>query len=107
MILDPRLPALVDITPTNRQQTRRITRRVTDCRLCHTPITPDDVCFADGHDAHLFCAEYRNYILIDGAIILRAQDDEAEEMVRVEAKAIKREARGSDEWTTPTPAMSQ
>lgn len=92
--LDPRLPPLVEIREPTRQQTRRITRRVTPCGKCRRPLTADDICFADGQDAHRSCAEHWNYELFEGFDTLNAQDLAASEAAEVERLAAAA-SRGS------------
>lgn len=92
MHLDDRLPDLVEITNSNRQQVRRIESRSTPCKICKRPVVPEDLCFADGQDCHRSCAEIWNYELIQGFQTLMLQDAERE----------------GDEWIPPTltPAAS-
>jgi hypothetical protein len=119
LFLDPRLPCLVEIKDPIRQQIRRITRRSTPCVKCHRPLTPDDLCFADGHDAHRSCAEIWNFELFDSHGQLMDQD-----RAEIEAQAADIEAHarsvsamglvlpnnphGGELWTPPsaTPAVT-
>lgn len=110
--LDDRLPPLVEIDEPNRQQCRRITRRLTPCAKCFQPLTAEDVCFADGKDCHRSCAEMWNHELFDGWDTLKAQD--AAELAEAEAQAasiidsargmglaLPREPQEGGLWTPP------
>lgn len=97
IVIDERLPPLVEITDPTRQQVRRISRkgtaRPTPCVKCRRPLTPEDVCFADGRDAHRSCAELWNYELLEGWEILKAQDVAAAEDDRRQEEQTERSAR--------------
>jgi hypothetical protein len=113
-INDDRLPELVEIEEPNRQQSRRITRRQTPCAKCRHVLTADDLCFANGQDAHRSCAELWNHTIFDAWDELIEQDRVADEK---QAALIEQSARGmglqlpssqqeSGLWTPPskTPA---
>lgn len=93
IVIDERLPALVEIDEPNRQQSRRVERTSTRCGKCYQPLSADDLCFADGRDAHRSCAEWWNAELLDGWAILKAQDAAAVEEARREADQAERSAR--------------
>ena len=66
LILDERIPlGLLEITEPTRQQRRRAGRGQATCIACRQPMTPDDCCFAEGQDAHRFCAEDWNQRVFD------------------------------------------
>lgn len=71
-MLDLSVPALTEIRPTNRQQSRRVERDAYRCRWCRGNLTATDVCFSDGKDAHLSCSERRNRE-IEGAVRMMAE----------------------------------
>jgi hypothetical protein len=77
LLVDSRLPALLEIDEPNRQQLRRAGRRQAKCWKCREECPPDDVCFADGKDAHRSCAEIWNAELLGALETLRTQDEEA------------------------------
>jgi hypothetical protein len=91
--LDDRLPPLVEIIEPNRQQTRRITRRKTPCGKCFRPLTAEDLCFADGKDAHRSCAELWNHEIFDGWDTLKTQDAAEIEAAETQAALIEQSAR--------------
>ncbi len=93
LFLDDRLPPLVEITKSTRQQSRRVARRRTPCAKCWLPLTPEDLCFADGRDAHRSCAETWNTTLLEGFETLKAQDQAEIEAAELEALHIERSAR--------------
>lgn len=93
IIIDERLPALAEIDEPNRQQSRRVERTSTPCGKCYRPLGAEDLCFADGRDAHRSCAEMWNYELLEGWEILKAQDAMAIEEARREADQAERSAR--------------
>lgn len=72
--VDHRLPPLIEIDEPNRQQLRRADRGQARCSKCYRPCAPDDVCFADGQDAHRSCVEMWNFELLAGLEILQSQD---------------------------------
>lgn len=72
--LDPRLPALLEIEEPNRQQVRRAERGQAKCSKCRGRCPADNVCFADGQDAHRSCAEIFNHEAFNAWDRLRAQD---------------------------------
>lgn len=74
LLIDRRLPALLEITEPNRQQIRRAGRNQAKCRKCREYCLPDDVCFADGQDAHRSCAEIWNAELLGAWETLKEQD---------------------------------
>lgn len=74
IVVDHRLPGLLEIDEPNRQQIRRSARGQARCTRCRTNCVPDDVCFADGQDAHRSCAESWNAELLDGWEVLKTQD---------------------------------
>jgi hypothetical protein len=75
--VDDRLPPLLEIEDPNRQQLRRAGRGQARCRKCFELCPPDDVCFADGHDAHRSCAEIWNAELLGAWDVLKEQDAES------------------------------
>lgn len=95
IFIDPRLPQLLEIEEPNRQQKRRIERQPTRCWRCGDLLSADDVCFAEGKDAHRSCAELFNYEILDGLALLRTQDENQLAMVAAERKNMQREARGA------------
>lgn len=93
IVIDSRLPPLLDIDEPNRQQMRRAERGQAKCIKCYRPCPADDVCFADGQDAHRSCAEMWNFEMFNGWEQFKAQDAE-------------QAAREGTLWTLPsvTPA---
>lgn len=77
LLIDPRLPPLLEITEPIRQQIRRAGRGQARCTKCRQQCPPDDVCFADGQDAHRSCAEIWNAELLGAFETLKQQDEEA------------------------------
>ena len=118
LVIDDRLPPLLEIDEPNRQQARRITRRPTPCSKCWRPLVADDLCFADGKDAHRSCAEIWNAELLNGWEILKAQDardaeeaerqdEQAERSARLMGLALPTNPQRGALWTPPnaTPAV--